>query len=115
MSRFLQWIAIVALIFGLSAGVSADDQNAQKAVLVTGASSGIGLKITEHLSANGYYVYASARKAADLERLDGMDNVSSVRLDVTVQDDIDAAVVAPSLSDRAPGMQPTRASAAVIA
>ena len=92
MNRFLQRIAIVFLVSGLSAGVWAYDQNPQKAVLVTGASSGIGLKITEHLSANGYYVYAGARKAADLERLDAMGNVSSVRLDVKVQDDIDAAV-----------------------
>ena len=70
----------------------ADDSTAQRAVLVTGSSTGIGLKITERLSANGFYVYAGARKAADLERLDAMDNVSSVRLDVTIQEDIDAAV-----------------------
>jgi len=70
----------------------AAESDARKAVLVTGASSGIGLKITEKLSASGFYVYAGARKAADLERLDAMDNVSSVRLDVTVQEEIDAAV-----------------------
>lgn len=70
----------------------ADDGVARKAVLVTGASSGIGLKITEKLAANGYYVYAGARKDADLERLNAMDNVSSVRLDVTVQEEIDTAV-----------------------
>ena len=85
-------MTIVFLVLGFSAGVCADDQNSQKAVLVTGASSGIGLKIAEHLSSNGYYVYAGARKAADLERLDAMDNVSSVRLDVTAQDEIDAVV-----------------------
>jgi NAD(P)-dependent dehydrogenase (short-subunit alcohol dehydrogenase family) len=64
----------------------------QRAVLVTGASSGIGLEITERLAADGYYVYAGARKAEDLERLSRMDNVSAVKLDVTVQDDVDAAV-----------------------
>jgi len=89
-------ILTVIAVFCLSAYYSpatlADDGDAQKAVLVTGASSGIGLKITEKLSSNGLYVYAGARKAADLERLDAMDNVSSVRLDVTVQEDIDAAV-----------------------
>ena len=78
--------AVITLMF--SAATLAD----QKAVLVTGASTGIGLKITEKLSASGFYVYAGARKAADLERLDAMDNVSSVRLDVTVQEDIDQAV-----------------------
>ena len=70
----------------------AGEGEARKAVLVTGSSTGIGFKITERLSANGFYVYAGARKAADLERLDAMDNVSSVRLDVTIQEEIDAAV-----------------------
>ena len=73
-------------------GVRADDHADMKAVLVTGASSGIGLRITETLASNGFYVYAGARKAADLEKLNAMDNVSSVRLDVTVDEDIDAAV-----------------------
>ena len=72
--------------------VLANDGAAQKAILVTGASSGIGLKITEKLAAKGFYVYAGARKAADLERLDAIENVSSIRLDVTVQEEIDAAV-----------------------
>jgi NAD(P)-dependent dehydrogenase (short-subunit alcohol dehydrogenase family) len=94
MTRTLILSAIV--VFSLSAYFSpialADDSDAQKAVLVTGASSGIGLKITEKLSSNGFYVYAGARKSADLERLNAMDNVSSVRLDVTVQEEIDAAV-----------------------
>ncbi len=72
--------------------IFAEDEPDQKAVLVTGASSGIGLRIAETLAKNGFYVYAGARKAEDLERLDAMDNVSSVRLDVTVQEDIDAAV-----------------------
>ena len=63
-----------------------------KAVLVTGATSGIGLKITEHLSAAGHFVYAGARKDEDMERLNAMDNVMAVRLDVTKQDQIDAAV-----------------------
>jgi NAD(P)-dependent dehydrogenase (short-subunit alcohol dehydrogenase family) len=61
-------------------------------VLVTGASSGIGLRTTEVLAANGYFVYAGARSAEDLERLDAMENVRSVRLDVTIQEEIDAAV-----------------------
>ena len=94
MTRTLTLIAIT--VFGLlmysATDAVAADNDAQKAVLVTGASSGIGLKITENLAANGFHVYAGARKEADLERLDAMDNVSSVRLDVTVQQEIDAAV-----------------------
>jgi len=65
---------------------------AQKSVLVTGASSGIGLKITEVLAEHGVHVWAGARKDADLKRLDAMENVTSIRLDVTVQEEIDAAV-----------------------
>ena len=64
----------------------------QKAVLVTGASSGIGRKITEQLATEGYFVYAGARKDKDLAELDAMENVQSVRLDVTVDADIEAAV-----------------------
>jgi NAD(P)-dependent dehydrogenase (short-subunit alcohol dehydrogenase family) len=94
MKRLLLLAVVTAVyVSTLSAhAMPADDAAAQKAVLITGASSGIGLKITEKLAANGFYIYAGARKAADLERLDTMDNVSSVRLDVTVQEEIDAAV-----------------------
>jgi NAD(P)-dependent dehydrogenase (short-subunit alcohol dehydrogenase family) len=68
------------------------DESAQRAVLVTGASSGIGRKIAETLAANGYFVYAGARKQADLDALNRIPNIQSVRLDVTRQDEIDTAV-----------------------
>jgi len=48
--------------------------------------------MTEFLAANGFFVYAGARDSADLSRLDAMQNVKSVRLDVTVQSEIDDAV-----------------------
>ncbi len=67
-------------------------QDAQKAILVTGASSGIGRKITEHLAARGYFVYAGARSEEDLRELNTIDNVQSIRLDVTIQEEIDTAV-----------------------
>lgn len=63
-----------------------------RAVLITGASSGIGLRMTEVLTENGFHVYAGARSSEDLARLEAMENVSSVRLDVTARDEIDAAV-----------------------
>ena len=66
--------------------------NGAKAVLVTGASTGIGRKITERLSAHGYFVYAGARKDDDLKALGAIKNVQPIRLDVTRPDDIDAAV-----------------------
>lgn len=90
MPRHFQ-VAALATLLALPISIMAEDANAQKAVLVTGASSGIGLKITETLAANGFHVYAGARKPEDLARLDAMENVSSVRLDVTIQEEIDAA------------------------
>ena len=64
----------------------------QQAVLVTGASSGIGRKITETLAAKGYFVYAGARKPEDITALNAIKNVQAVKLDVTVPADIAAAV-----------------------
>jgi len=88
MNLIIRTAALIFLLYVTTTNVLADDQ---KAVLVTGASSGIGLKITEFLSAKGYYVYAGARKEKDLKRLNDMDNVSSVKLDVTVDAEIMAA------------------------
>lgn len=68
------------------------EADAQKAVLVTGASTGIGRKIAERLAADGYFVYAGARKQKDLDALNAIENVQAVRLDVTDQAEIDAAV-----------------------
>jgi NAD(P)-dependent dehydrogenase (short-subunit alcohol dehydrogenase family) len=81
-----------------SAGSPAD--GAPKAVLVTGASTGIGRKITERLAAHGYIVYAGARKDTDLAALGTIKNVQPLRLDVTKPEDIDAAVQAVTLAGR---------------
>jgi NAD(P)-dependent dehydrogenase (short-subunit alcohol dehydrogenase family) len=64
----------------------------QRTVLITGATRGIGLKTTEYLSKSGYFVFAGARKDEDMQRLDKLDNVKSVRLDVNVPEQIAAAV-----------------------
>ena len=79
------------LISGSEVTIAAEASES-KAVLVTGASTGIGLRIAQTLAKSGFHVYAGARKARDLARLNAMENVTSVRLDVTVQEDIDAAV-----------------------
>ena len=86
-------LAILAAIFVL-ASLAAQPAVAgeQKAVLITGASTGIGRNMAERLAKEGYFVYAGARKDKDLAELDAIENVKAVRLDVTRQDDIDAAV-----------------------
>lgn len=66
--------------------------NKQKSVLVTGASTGIGRHLAETLASAGYHVYAGARKDSDLAELNTIDNITSVRLDVTKQDEIDKVV-----------------------
>jgi NAD(P)-dependent dehydrogenase (short-subunit alcohol dehydrogenase family) len=70
----------------------AEDGPGQKAVLVTGASSGLGRTMTELMASKGYFVYAGARKDKDMQELNAIENVQAVRLDVTRQDEIDAAV-----------------------
>ncbi|MEL6906159.1 MAG: SDR family oxidoreductase [Planctomycetota bacterium] len=71
-----------------------------RAVLVTGASSGIGRATAERLAREGFHVYAGARKDADLAALDALDNVEAVRLDVTDTDQIAAAVAQVSRGGR---------------
>ena len=83
--------SFLALFMTTSPAV-ADEAVAQKAVLVTGASSGIGRNIAERLASEGYFVYAGARKAEDIKALSSIDNMQGIRLDVTIQTDIDAAV-----------------------
>ncbi|MGI9201640.1 MAG: SDR family NAD(P)-dependent oxidoreductase [Woeseiaceae bacterium] len=63
-----------------------------KSILVTGASTGIGRNLAETLAEGGYHIYAGARKDKDLEALDAIDNITAIRLDVTDQEQIDAAV-----------------------
>ena len=83
-------LAAVLVLLGVTAqpAVASD----QKAVLITGASTGIGRNMAERLAREGHFVYAGARKEKDLAALNAIDNVMAVRLDVTSQDDVDAAV-----------------------
>ena len=92
----------MSVLFAAPSWARADsgEPAASKAVLVTGASSGIGRKITEHLAAKGYLVYATARKAEDLKALGAIKNVQPLRLDVTQPADIAAAVEAVTRAGR---------------
>ena len=65
-------------------------------VLVTGASRGIGLAITRHMSERGWDVHATARSAVDLRDLERLPRVHPIQLDVT-----DRAAVA-SLGEHLP-------------
>src|SRR6516165_3092938 len=76
------------------------EATAPKAVLVTGASTGIGRKIAERLAADGYFVYATARKPEDLKALGGIKNVQALSLDVTRPEEISAAVATISKAGR---------------
>ncbi len=62
--------------------------SSKKWILVTGASSGIGQKTAEYLSQNGFNVYAGARKQKDLDKLDKIPNITAVKLDVTLDEDV---------------------------
>jgi 3-hydroxybutyrate dehydrogenase len=64
----------------------------QKAVLVTGSNSGLGLRMTQELSKNGFYVYAGVLHKDEMKEMNAMDNVTAVQFDVRSQVEIDAAV-----------------------
>ena len=91
MNTFIRCVAAALLVFALSISgpVKAGEQ---KSILITGASTGIGRHLAETLAAEGYHVYAGARKDADLAELDAIENITAVGLDVTKQAQIDSAV-----------------------
>lgn len=64
-----------------------------RAVLVTGASTGIGYATTAVLARNGFVVFAAVRKESDLHRVESLhENVRGLYLDVTKTNDIAAAI-----------------------
>lgn len=86
---------LALIIVTLSIGsVQADDHKdkSMKAVLITGATTGIGRLAAETLAKEGYFVYAGARKQKDIDELNKIANVQAVKIDVTKQDQVDAAV-----------------------
>lgn len=90
--RHVMALALFTLLPWTSPSQDEATPSAQRAVLVTGANSGIGRTTTELLAKSGFFVYAGARKDEDLAALNTIPNVQAIRLDVTKQDQIDAAV-----------------------
>ena len=92
MKNILQTVALAAVIALLQFAAPVVHADDQQSVLITGASTGIGRHLAETLAADGYHVYAGARKDKDLAELDAIENITAVQLDVTKQDQVDAAV-----------------------
>src|SRR5262249_18040946 len=83
----------------------ANKSSTQKAVLVTGCSTGIGRATAIHLAQHGFTVSATVKKTADAQNLRSLKIDSLVPicpLDLTKPDDIDAAItmVKRELQDR---------------
>ncbi len=86
-------ITVILVSLWPLSSVTADGHfGAQKAVLVTGATTGIGRTTAEHLAAAGYFIYAGAREDADMSELNKIKNIMAVRIDVTKQEQIDETV-----------------------
>ena len=92
MHRHHRSIIALALAILTTPHATVDAQAPRGAVVVTGAPSGIGRRITERLASNGYWVYAGARTQQEIDELNAIKNVEAVRLDVTSPTDIAAAV-----------------------
>lgn len=91
MSRLLSRLAGIFLVT-MTLAAAAQSPEPQKSILITGATSGIGRNLAETLAREGHHVYAGARTDAEMAELNAIDNITAVRLDVTKQDEIDAAV-----------------------
>ena len=64
-----------------------------RTVLITGCSSGIGLASAQMLKERGWQVFASARKATDVDRLQH-EGFEALELDVADSDSVAAAIAA---------------------
>jgi 3-hydroxybutyrate dehydrogenase len=98
--QFILLTTALCVSFNLSAAHHGEVKATQKAVLVTGSNSGLGLKMTQHLSQNGFYVYAGVLHNDEMEAMNKMDNVTAVQFDVRNQTEINAAVTFVELQGR---------------
>lgn len=91
MRHFIFSVLLIAVSLATPLFAQAEEP-AQKAVLITGATTGIGRSMAELMASKGHFVYAGARKDEDMAELNAIDNIMAIRLDVTDQEQIDAAV-----------------------
>eukprot|EP00056_Hartaetosiga_gracilis_P000407 m.38235 g.38235 ORF g.38235 m.38235 type:complete len:328 (-) comp10194_c0_seq1:209-1192(-) len=90
------WVALLALlmygIFVLPRPTF--ETHKEGGILITGTSSGIGRHAAISLAKQGYTVFATVRKQADVDDLNSLnvENLRPIIMDVTKQEEIDAAV-----------------------
>ena len=90
--KLIRTLVATLLILAVPSLAGAVQDNQARSILVTGATTGIGRNLAETLADEGYHVYAGARTDSEMAELNAIKNMTAVRLDVTKQDQIDAAV-----------------------
>ena len=88
-------VPVVAVLLAITVAAPLASQAAPtpvSAVVVTGAGSGIGRRITERLAERGIFVYAGTRTQQERTALNAIKNVQAIQLDVTSASDIAHAV-----------------------
>jgi NAD(P)-dependent dehydrogenase (short-subunit alcohol dehydrogenase family) len=90
--KLIRTLVATLLVLAVPSLAGAVQDNQARSILVTGATTGIGRNLAETLAGEGYHVYAGARTDSEMAELNAIKNITAVRLDVTKQDQIDAAV-----------------------
>ena len=81
------------------------NETTPKAVMITGASSGIGHACTTYLAGRGFQVYAGVRRDEDAERLQSEDTaIHPVRIDVTDETAVAQAVATIAAATKGHGL-----------